>query len=61
MFDFQLIQVAPRALQLNVGGDEESTARAKNALLAFLRAQGLSWVQVQASCGADRVRGKLKR
>jgi len=56
VFDFQLVQVAPDALRLNVGVGEAAMAQA--ALLAFLREQGLAHVRVSASRGGERVRGR---
>ncbi|HKB53006.1 MAG TPA: phenylacetate--CoA ligase family protein [Ramlibacter sp.] len=58
VFDFQLVQVAPNALRLSVGGDEAVLARARTALLAFLREHGLAQVRVSAICGRERVHGR---
>jgi len=64
VFDFQLVQVAPSALRLNVGGDAAALARAQAALRKFLHEQGLPQVRVSALRGGERVRGcagKLQR
>jgi phenylacetate-CoA ligase len=58
VFDFQLVQVAPGALRLNLHGDASAVARARAALLAFLREQGLGHVRVNAVRGGERVRGR---
>jgi len=58
VFDFQLVQAAPDSLQPRVGGGPAAAARAREALLDYLRGQGLPRVRVSVSTGAQRVRGR---
>ncbi|HWH75332.1 MAG TPA: AMP-binding protein [Methylibium sp.] len=58
VFSFQLLQRGPRTLQLCVGGDAAALARARAALQAYLRQQGLDGLRLQAACGPPAVRGR---
>lgn len=58
VFDFQLVQVGPSALRLVLGGGEGPLPRARTALRAFLRKQGLPQVSVAAVSAGERVRGR---
>lgn len=58
LFDFQLVQAAPSALRLTTGAGHAAVARARAALLAYLRQQGLPDVRVSARHGGERVRGR---
>lgn len=58
VFDFQLVQLAPDALRLSVGGNHAALRRARAALCDYLRAQGLPHVSVAAAGGGERLRGR---
>lgn len=58
VFDFQLVQEGPAALRLSVGGEPAAVKRARSALQAFLRDQGLERVRVSARGGGERLRGR---
>jgi phenylacetate-coenzyme A ligase PaaK-like adenylate-forming protein len=63
--DFQVVQTAPSALEVRLGGDQAATATAvRRALRAYFRAMGFADVTLaiggQPPC-RDRVSGKLRR
>jgi hypothetical protein len=66
VFEFQLVQQGPRALSLTIasGGGAEVLTRARHALTAYLRDQGLGTLTLEvrhgpsARCGRS---GKLPR
>ena len=58
VFDFQLVQLDACALQLTVGADAGSTERARAALVAYLKRQGLPHVRIEAQAGMHRVQGR---
>jgi hypothetical protein len=66
VFEFQLVQQGPRELSLTIatGGGAEMLARARHALTAYLRDQGLCTLTLEvrhgppARCGRS---GKLPR
>lgn len=58
VFDFQIVQDGPRSLRLTVGGDADALRRARLALAAYLRRQGLGRLPLAAHCGAATVRGR---
>lgn len=63
--DFQVVQTAPRTLQVRLGGEEADAAGAvRRALRAYLRAMGFAEVTVDVGRQPprrDRVSGKLRR
>ena len=65
LYDFQLVQLGPRALRLHVGVREHAKAdRARSALRGFLDCQGLDGVRIDQDTGPPRCRGaggKLRR
>lgn len=58
VFDFQLMQTGASALRLSVGGDASCGARARKALVEFLRLQGLPRVRIELRSGVERQRGR---
>lgn len=58
--DFQLVQHGPRALELLIAGEGGAAAvrRAREALRAYLQAQGAGAVRLQVHRGAASVRGR---
>ena len=62
VFDFRVVQTGRRALTLEIAASgpqgEASMERARAALQAFLRAQGLDGVRLKARCGAAFERGR---
>jgi len=58
VFDFQLVQLDAGALQLTVGADAGSTERARAALAAYLKRQGLPHVRIEVQAGTHCVQGR---
>ena len=58
VFDFQLVQLDAGALQLTVGADARSTERARTALAAYLKRQGLPHVRIEVHPSTHRVQGR---
>lgn len=58
VFDFRIVQLSSHALRLSLGGDEALLAKARGALAAFLRQQGLPAVHIETDCGGERPRGR---
>ena len=58
VFDFQLVQLDAGALQLTVGADAGSTERARTALAAYLKRQGLPHVRIEVHAGTHCVQGR---